>query len=54
MYSIFELTEKQKLLQNEIVLLIERVTVPQMGDEEEFTQADIEAEAEIIAKKFAN
>ena len=54
MYSIFELTEKQKQLQAEIVLLIERATFPQMGDTEEFTQQDIEAEAELIAKKFTN
>ena len=54
MYNIFELTDKQKQLQEEIVLLIERVTVPQISDTEEFTQADIEAEAEIIAMKFAS
>jgi hypothetical protein len=54
MYSIYELTDKQKQLQEEIVLLIERSTVPQMGDTEVFSQTDIEAEAEIIAMKFAN
>ena len=55
MYSIHNLTEKQKQLQAEIVLLIERATVPQMGDvEDEFSQEDIEAEAELIALKFAN
>jgi len=53
MYEIFELTENQKKLQEEIVLLFERATIPQMGDTEEFTQADLEAEAEIIAMKFA-
>ena len=54
MYSIYNLTEKQKQLQAEIVLLIERVTVPQISDTEELSQEDIEAEAEIIAKSFAN
>jgi hypothetical protein len=54
MYNNFELTSKQKQLQEEIVLLIERATVPQMGDTEEYSQADIEADAEIIAMKFAN
>jgi hypothetical protein len=54
MYNTFELTDKQKQLQEEIVLLIERATVPQVSDTEEFTQADIEAGAEIIAMKFGN
>jgi hypothetical protein len=53
MYSIFELTEKQKQLQAEIVLLVERATVPQIGDTEEYSQTDIEADAEIIARRFA-
>ena len=53
MYKIFTPTENQRKLQGEIVLLFERATVPQIGDTEEFTQADLEAEAEIIAMKFA-
>lgn len=54
MYGIYKLTENQKRLQQEIIWLIERVTVPQIPDTEPFTLQDLEAEAEILAVTFAN